>query len=243
MQTRIVLMAAVLGAGSSFAATTVATVGDSFADAFYMGMWSQPNLLKKHDIQLMRWSRPIIGLTRLDFFDYPTWLRNNDELGTVDVCVVQIGTNDVQSIQWDGKWVKFASDRWNTVYAERVKAVQETLQSRRCKQMIWVLQPGYDMNRFLREHREAINKVQTSALDPKRTLVLETSAQPADYGKDRIHYNGKFDLKLGQAIFRLVMAWRQAAPQNCFACHSQVDVNGRLAGEQLEPLRVAHTTP
>src|ERR1035438_570533 len=125
MTIRIGVALVALGLTSAFAATTVATVGDSFADAFYMGMRSQPNLLKKHDIQIVRWSRPIIGLTRADFFDYPTWLRDNAKLGTVDVCVVQIGTNDVQSIQWDGKWVKFASDRWNSVYAERVRAVEE----------------------------------------------------------------------------------------------------------------------
>jgi len=239
MTTRIALVAAALGVTSAFAATSVATVGDSFADAFYMGMWSQPNLLKKHDIQLVRWSRPIIGLTRVDFFDYPAWLRNKD-LGSVDVCVVQIGTNDMQSIQADGKWVKFATDRWNSVYTGRVRAVQETLLAQRCKQTIWVLQPGYEMNRFLREHRETINRVQSAALNPSRTLVLETSAKAQDYGKDKIHYNGKFDLKLGQAMFRLIMAWRQAAPPACFSCHSKVDVSNRLSIDSLAPLKIAH---
>jgi hypothetical protein len=238
MTTRIALVTAALGLTSAFAATTVATVGDSFADAFYMGMWSQPNLLKEHDIQLVRWSRPIIGLTRADFFDYPSWLRDNTTLGAVDVCVVQIGTNDAQSMKAGGKWVKFATDRWNSVYAERVRAVDETLRARRCKETIWVLQPRYELNRYLREHRDAINKVQTSVLDPARTLVLETSANAADYGKDRIHYNGKFDLKLGQAMFRLIVQWRQAAPESCFACHSKVDVNQRLAVDSLGPLRV-----
>ena len=31
--------------------TTVATIGDSFADAIYLAMKARPDLLKKHDIK------------------------------------------------------------------------------------------------------------------------------------------------------------------------------------------------
>jgi hypothetical protein len=34
----------------------VATVGDSFADALYLAMKVRPDLLKQHDITLVRWS-------------------------------------------------------------------------------------------------------------------------------------------------------------------------------------------
>ena len=79
----------------SRAAVTVATVGDSLADAVYLGMKLQPGLLKQNDIHLMRWSRAKIGLTRTDYFDYATWLRENKELGRADFCVVQMGANDL----------------------------------------------------------------------------------------------------------------------------------------------------
>ncbi len=58
--------------------TTVATIGDSFADAIYLAMKARPDLLKKHDIKLVRWSRPIIGLARTDYFDYSGWLSESE---------------------------------------------------------------------------------------------------------------------------------------------------------------------
>jgi hypothetical protein len=46
--------------------TTVATVGDSFADAIYLAMKARPDLLKKHDIKLVRWSGTLIELSFRD---------------------------------------------------------------------------------------------------------------------------------------------------------------------------------
>src|ERR1700691_4520887 len=80
------------------AEVTVATVGDSLADAVYLGLKLQPDLLRKSGIRLVRWSRPKIGLTRPDYFDYTAWLRDTADLGRVDFCVVQLGANDLQSI-------------------------------------------------------------------------------------------------------------------------------------------------
>src|SRR6266487_3730507 len=83
--------------------TTVATIGDSFADAIYLAMKARPDLLKKHDIKIVRWSRPIIGLARTDYFDYSGWLSESGKLA--DVCVIQIGSNDMQSLHDDGKYL------------------------------------------------------------------------------------------------------------------------------------------
>src|SRR5262245_3965091 len=80
------------------AATTLATVGDSFADGIYFSLLAQPKLLAKYDIRPVRWSRPSIGLTRSDLFDYVAWLRDAPDLGQADYCAVQIGANDMQPI-------------------------------------------------------------------------------------------------------------------------------------------------
>jgi len=88
-------------------AVIVATVGDSLADAVYLGLRLQPDLLRKSGIKLVRWSRPKIGLTRTDYFDYTAWLRDTADLGSADFCVVQLGANDLQSIATgDGKWIR-----------------------------------------------------------------------------------------------------------------------------------------
>jgi hypothetical protein len=94
----IASISALILLATSARAVTVATVGDSLADAVYLGMKLQPDLLKKNGIHLVRWSRAKIGLTRTDYFDYTDWLRVNNDLGTADFCVVQLGANDLQSI-------------------------------------------------------------------------------------------------------------------------------------------------
>jgi hypothetical protein len=87
-----------LAMGTRCQAISVATVGDSFADSLYNAMRSRPDLVQQYGVRLMRWSRPIVGLTRTDYFDYPGWLRDSAELGSVDLCFVEIGSNDMQSI-------------------------------------------------------------------------------------------------------------------------------------------------
>ena len=46
----------------------------------------------------VHWSRPAIGLTRTDYFDYLGWLRDMLDLGKLNVCLVDIRSNDMQSI-------------------------------------------------------------------------------------------------------------------------------------------------
>src|SRR5215471_12649952 len=147
------------------AATTVATVGDSFADSFFWGLRARPNLLKQNDIQLVRWSRPTIGLSRTDQFDYTGWLQSSADLGTADFCIVQVGTNDMQSLSaGPGKWIKFPSDPWKDAYAARVRGIVTTLRANRCRRIIWALQPGFERHRFLSRYQELINQLQLSGV-------------------------------------------------------------------------------
>src|SRR5712692_2805202 len=111
--------------------TTVATIGDSFADAIYLAMKARPDVLKKHDIKVVRWSRPIIGLARTDYFDYPGWLKESRKVA--DVCVIQIGSNDMQALHDDGKYFAFGTDKWKELYRGRVRGMADILAERRCK--------------------------------------------------------------------------------------------------------------
>ena len=54
----------VLLAGNA-SAVSLATIGDSFADSIYFGLRARPALLKQNGIELIRWSRPSIGLNMM----------------------------------------------------------------------------------------------------------------------------------------------------------------------------------
>jgi hypothetical protein len=62
-------------------------------------------------------ARPIIGVARSDYFDYPGWLRDAG-LWMADACFVQIGANVKQAIPIAaGSRMKFASELWKREYA------------------------------------------------------------------------------------------------------------------------------
>jgi lysophospholipase L1-like esterase len=215
----------ILGASPARAAVTVATVGDSLADAVYLGMKLQPDLLKKSQIHLVRWSRAKIGLTRTDYFDYTEWLRASNDLGTADFCVVQLGANDLQSISiGKNKWVFVGTQTWQRMYQERVKALVDTLRVGRCKSVIWLLQPAYEKNKFLRQYHGMINAVQFAGSNSGVAAAFELATTENDYSSDGIHFNKPFCFALAKAVIDLFAEgadWgRTPQPGECATCHS-----------------------
>jgi hypothetical protein len=198
---------------------TMATVGDSLADAVYLGIKSQPQLVKDNGIRLVRWSRPSIGLTRIDLFDYPGWLKESKTLGRVDFCIVELGANDLQSISiGPQKWVAVGTAEWQRRYQERQEHMMATLKSDRCEEVVWLLQPGYQRNSYLSQYHNMINTVQLLGLQSTRTSAFEIRAAEGDYAGDGIHFNGPFALKLGQAVIKVFASWKQQV-QSCSTCH------------------------
>jgi hypothetical protein len=222
--------------------TSVATVGDSFADSLYNAMRARPDMLKRYDLHLARWSRPIVGLTRTDYFDYTKWLRDSPDLGSVDVCLVQIGSNDMQSIPVSKKeWIAYGSPQWQVAYAARTREMAFVLTEHRCGQVIWVLQPGFEKRDAMACHRELVNEMQRGVLHLERTRVLELSTSEAAYGADKTHFNRAYVLKLGPALFQMVDTSCQMAHKGCLACHGNIERLTR--GSEIFPLRSSQTEP
>jgi hypothetical protein len=109
------------------------------------------------------------------------------------------------------------------------------LTERRCGQIIWVLQPGFEKQDAMACHRELINELQREALRLGRARVLEISTSETAYGPDRTHFNRAYLLQLGPVLFQLVDTSRQIAHMGCLACHQYID---RLPPErEIFPLR------
>jgi hypothetical protein len=214
---------------------TVATVGDSFADSLYNAMRARPGLVQRSGVRLTRWSRPIVGLTRSDYFDYAGWLKDTPDIGAADLCFVEIGSNDMQSIPAGPKqWIAYGSPQWKAAYAARTMDLGQTL-GRRCGQVLWVLQPGFEKRNAMACHRELINEVQRDTLHLARTRVLEIETSEAAYGPDQTHFNRDYLLRLGPALFQLIDTSRQIAHRQCLSCHQNVDLSPPAA--DILPLR------
>jgi lysophospholipase L1-like esterase len=205
----LLLIVRAAGADSAPPPVTVATVGDSVADSTYYGLTGHPALLQKHGVRVVRWSRPVIGLVREDYFHYSSWLRANKDLEPVDLCLVQIGTNDMQSIAGPRKqFYKFGSPDWRSTYAERARTLADTLQHRLCRQVVWIVKPGPSDPTVLSRHQLLISQIQESAIRPLGIPVFRVSALGPDYAEDRTHFTGPFALKCGASVLRLVELWR-----------------------------------
>ncbi|HEV8145178.1 MAG TPA: hypothetical protein VGP79_02280 [Bryobacteraceae bacterium] len=223
----------------SRAGMVVATVGDSFADALYLAMKVRPDLLKQHEITLVRWSRAKIGFTRLDLFDYPGWLRDNDALGQADLCVVQIGSNDLQSIR-TGKnaWAFFGSDAWKELYATRVAGMLATLQQKRCKQIAWFLQPGFENHPSMARGRAPVNQVQAKVVAPTAAVVVEVVTGKDDYQADHVHYGRELMLRIGPALLEMADTARELTDGKCLSCHNPSIAEQTFRAREKQPLRV-----
>jgi hypothetical protein len=221
------------------AAMVVATVGDSFADALYLAMKVRPDLLKQHDITLVRWSRAKIGFTRLDLFDYPGWLRDNDALGQADLCVVQIGSNDLQSIR-TGKyqWAFFGSEPWKELYATRVADMLAMLHQKRCKQVAWVLQPGFENHPSMAKGKVPVNQVQAKVVAPSPAVVFEVVTGKDDYQADHVHYGRELMLRMGPALVQVADTTRELLDGKCVACHGPAIADPVFRARETGPLRV-----
>jgi hypothetical protein len=222
-------------------ATSIATVGDSLADAIYLGLKLQPDLLRKNGIELTRWSRPSIGLTRVDYFDYTSWLRDTTGLGSVDFCVVEMGANDLQSIATGNpnpnakKWIAVGTEDWQRAYTDRVQAFVRTLKPLRCANVVWLLQPPYQKNKFLSQYHGMINAVQLAG-SAAGAAVYEIDAGADDYSADGVHFNKDFCFKLARAVVNLFASWRPpSAGTNCASCHASPSLP-RVAAPDLAPL-------
>ena len=234
MTSAIIASCALILLATPARAVTVATVGDSLADAVYLGMKLQPDLLKKNGIHLVRWSRAKIGLTRTDYFDYTDWLRANNDLGTADFCVVQLGANDLQSISIrKNKWVFVGTETWQRMYRERVTTLVDTLRLQRCKSVIWLLQPAYEKNKFLRQYHDMINAVQFAGSNSGVAAAFELATNENDYSADGVHFNKPFCFALARAVIDLFAPTKPLAAAGCASCHSMA--NFLFAGTPQSP--------
>ncbi|MGI9613286.1 MAG: DUF459 domain-containing protein [Acidimicrobiales bacterium] len=96
----------------------VLIVGDSTMDAVGTAMLRELSTTGITDARLD--FRVSTGLSRPDFFDWPTHIREIRGAEGTEVVVIMIGANDAQPILVDGDVEQHGSDRWYAAYRQRV---------------------------------------------------------------------------------------------------------------------------
>lgn len=104
---------------------TIGIYGDSMADGLWLAM--SKALRATGGFRILRFSHPSTGLVRYDFRDVGAQTQEQVAAQPVDVAVVMIGTNDRQGMLRDGRLIRFDSDEWRAVYAQRMAEMATTL--------------------------------------------------------------------------------------------------------------------
>ncbi|MEI6412998.1 MAG: DUF459 domain-containing protein [Pseudomonadota bacterium] len=97
---------------------TILLVGDSLMQGMAMAIVHR--LKKMKDYRVIDISRHSTGLTHPGYFNWPGQVRRLLEKETPQLMMVMLGANDMQDMRSQGRFVRFASERWKTLYAERV---------------------------------------------------------------------------------------------------------------------------
>jgi hypothetical protein len=95
---------------------------------------------KKDQIQTIDMSRHSTGLTYPAFYNWPNAVKQAFAEQAFDVMIVFMGANDPWDMTIKGKYIRFASPRWNEIYTERVRAILEVASANNTR-VIWLSTP------------------------------------------------------------------------------------------------------
>lgn len=157
------------------------------------------------------------GLTRPDFFDWPTYFAEEVLPADPEVVVVMFGANDSQGMEVDGEPVQPDDERWQAEYRRRVGVVMDQLRGNG-RLVVWIGQPhmrdaGFDERMGVLDaiyEEEAASRPWVRFLDSRPVLSPDGGGYQATAGGtslrqgDGIHLDrGGADV-LAEAVFALV---------------------------------------
>ncbi|HAT41263.1 MAG TPA: hypothetical protein DCS87_05990 [Rheinheimera sp.] len=116
----------------------VLLIGDSLMQGLAPHLVARFN--RKHQIQTVDMSRHSTGLTYPAFYNWPDAVRGAFEKQSFNVLIVFMGANDPWDMTIKGKYIRFASDRWNEIYRERVRSILEIAKAHNTR-VIWLSTP------------------------------------------------------------------------------------------------------
>ena len=157
------------------------------------------------------------GLTRPDFFDWPSYFRDEVLPGDPEVVVVMFGANDSQGMEVEGEAVQPDDERWQAEYRRRVGVVMDQLRGDG-RLVVWVGQPhmedpGFDERMGVLDEiyaSEAESRPWVRFLDSRPVLSPDGDGFQAAVGDtslrqpDGIHLDRGGADRLAEAVLALV---------------------------------------
>ena len=242
--------------GDSLAILAAQGLADAFAD--------------RPEISVTNLARDLSGLARDDYYDWPKAAR---DLATgkkkIDVAVVMIGLNDLQPMKVGGATLDPLSDKWRSLYAQRVDDLVGPFRDAHIP-VLWVGLPSMSDERFnaqaiaLNEiYRERVEKAGGKYVDIWDAFA-DQNGQYNAFGPDidgqsarlRSGPNGIYFTKAGSRKLAQFLeadirrAFEKDKPQNDIAVlppdieHEADDINAEIRREMgVDPLANGFSAP
>lgn len=118
---------------------TIVEIGDSLG--IDLGYGLRDVLAETRGITLIPAAYGSSGLIRPEFYDWQAHLQELLHRYQPDLVIVFLGANDVQNFFADGRYEKFGTPEWRTVYAARVGALMDEAVAGGA-QVLWVGMPA-----------------------------------------------------------------------------------------------------
>jgi hypothetical protein len=136
--------------------TAILVIGDALADKLAQGI--DQEFAENPDVQIVRKTKPVSSLTRVDVFD---WVEGARAALTgpqhYDVAVILIGINDWQPISAAGATLDPGSDAWREAFGKRVDALLGVFKEKNLP-VVWVGLPVMGSPKFS-EEVESLNAI------------------------------------------------------------------------------------
>ena len=97
--------------------------------------------LQKAHVKAIDASKQSTGLTYPTYFDWPEKIRELIPKEKISVLVVMMGANDTWDMVLAGKYERFGSERWRSIYAQRVASILQFAHSQHVR-VIWLGAPN-----------------------------------------------------------------------------------------------------
>jgi hypothetical protein len=158
----------------------IAVVGDSLANDLGRGM--EDLFRGKRNVKVIKQTHHATGLTRPDYFNWNTELREFVGKSDADAIVVLIGGNDAQAIRVKGRSLERFSKPWLAEYERRVAHFMKILKRARTR-VYWVGLPVVRSDSMSR-HFQAMNRIYRRQAARHRIKYVSIWRDFADAGGD-----------------------------------------------------------
>lgn len=226
----------------------IQTYGDLFADGLLTGLVE--SFTGDSRVDLVRKSRPIVGLTRNEFDDE---MRNEESVrDPLHVAVVMVGLNDRIPLRGaNGQRVLVGSAEWRNEYGRRVERLIRALK-RRGAAVYWVGLPVMRRN-DVNDDAQTMNDVVRQKTYLNGVKYIDTQAHFADEagnfsqygpditGKSRIMREADGITFTAAGYRKLAQLVEQDLKRDLMHARSERDIP--LAGSEIEQKRVAALRP